>query len=70
MKKHLHDWVFHYNFYKGIWEATTRENYNALFSGTNSGVLGSKDLWTLVELINRTAGDSLKIKKLTNQENY
>ena len=65
MKQHLHDWVFHYNTYTGHWDATTRENYNALFNGKNSGVLSSKDIWTLIEIINRTNGNKSKIEKLT-----
>ena len=70
MKDHLHDWIFHYNAVKGVWDATTRENYNSLFNNRDHGILSSKDIWTLIELINRTNGDNLKIKKLTNQENY
>lgn len=65
MKQHLHDWVFHYNTYTGNWDATTRSNYNALFNGKNSEVLSSKDIWTLIEIINRTNGDKTKIQKLT-----
>lgn len=65
LKAHLHDWVFHYNHYTEHWDATTRENQNALFNNSKHGVLSSKDIWTLIEIINRTNGDQIKIQKLT-----
>ncbi len=67
MKQHLHDWIFHYNAIKGVWDATTRDNYTALFSDRSHGILSSKDLWTLVDIINRTNGDEIKITKLINK---
>ena len=64
LKAHLHDWVFHYNHYTQKWDATTRENQNALFNDNSNGVLSSKDIWTLIEIINRTNGNKVKIQKL------
>lgn len=67
----MHDWVFNYNAYTETWNATTRDNYNALFNGKNEKVLSSKELWTLIEIINRTNGVKSKIEKLTTaHENY
>lgn len=64
MTKHLHDWIFHYNSYKNRWDATTRDNYPALFSGLNEGVISSSNFNTLIEIIEKTGGDKEKIKKL------
>lgn len=72
LKPHLYDWVFHFNTYTQKWDATTRDNYNLLFNDRKSGkVLSSSELWTLVEIINRTNGNPDKIEKLTTaSENY
>lgn len=63
-KQNLHDWVFHFNIYTDKWGAATRDNYQSLFSDRKHGVLESSNINTLVELIERTNGDTLKIEKL------
>lgn len=62
--KNLHNWVFNFNTYTNLWGATTRENYQALFNDRKQGVVQSKSINTLIELIGKTNGDNLKIEKL------
>jgi len=53
----LHDWVFNYNAYTGLWNAVKREDYTLLFSsGDKSKVLRSKDINALIELITKSNG--------------
>jgi hypothetical protein len=66
-KENLYGWVFVFNPYQDVWMAAKRENYIQLFSGaekTSDDVLKSKNIMTLVELISRTDGDTIKIDKL------
>jgi len=61
----LHDWVFHYNIYRNVWEAAKRDDYNKLFSGDNmESVLRSSSINTLIELITKTDGNSIKLENL------
>lgn len=60
----LYGWIFTYNPFDKVWSATERDNYNALFNGYNDRVLRSANIVTLQEIINKTAGDKNKIKKL------
>lgn len=65
--ENLYNWVFNYNPYTKLWNATKREYYALLFSATSKNsnlVLKSKDINTLIELITKTDGESNKIKKL------
>lgn len=59
----ISNWIFHLNPITNNWEATTRDNYNDLFSN-NKEVLKSKDINILIELIEKTNGDPIKINKL------
>lgn len=50
----LYDYLFHYNHYDKIWNAVPREQYAAYWSNRNvEGVLKSKEIKTLIEMITR-----------------
>ena len=66
--KRLANWVFIYNDFTSQWQATTRDNYSLLFNdSTNSKVLRSKDMDSLIALIRKTEGDPIKIKKVVSE---
>jgi hypothetical protein len=57
----LHDWVFNYNTYTGLWNAAKREDYHLLFSsGSKHKVLRSKEIETLITLISRSEDNTKK----------
>lgn len=61
----LYHWVFRYNTMDDKWYATTRDHYSDLFSNMNSEhVLKSASINTLVDVINKTNGESSKINSL------
>lgn len=50
----LYGWVFHYNKYTDLWYAIPRELYVKYWDNDNiEGVLKSKQISTLLELIDR-----------------
>ena len=52
--ENLYSYVFHFNPYSEIWSAIPRDLYNDYWSNANlPGVLRSKDMKTLIELVNR-----------------
>ncbi len=62
---YLHDWVFHYNMFSGLWAAIPRELYQAYWSDFElKGVLRSKDKETLLSILHRTKGDPDAIEQL------
>ena len=59
----LYDYVLHYNIYNGLWSAIPRDKYNAYWSEKKvEGVISSKDINTLIELITRGKDFIKKIK--------
>jgi hypothetical protein len=64
--KNLYQWLFHFNPYKEIWFAFKREDYVKFFNGdTEIKTVGSKNINTLIELVEKTDGD---VSKLLNLE--
>ena len=64
----LYDWVFRFNTMDSCWYATKRDNFNDFYSNIKSDkLLKSKNINTLVEIINKTDGDIKKINKLLNK---
>jgi len=60
--ENLYDYLFHYNHYDGLWNAIPRELVNQYWNDRKTkGVIKSKNITTLIELINR--GDDF-IKKI------
>lgn len=61
----LYNFVFHYNAHTKNWSAIPRELYNEYWSESNTpGILRSKSIDTLTEIIYKTEGDAKKISKL------
>lgn len=62
---YLHDWVFHFNMFTGLWAAIPRELYQAYWSNFElKGILRSKDKDTLLSILHRTKGDAQAIEQL------
>jgi len=54
---YLEDWVFHYNSTNEQWAAIPRETYNEYWNDyKHAGVLRSKHLNTLLDLLHKTKG--------------
>ncbi len=60
----LYGWVFTFNPNTDVWNATPNDNYFALFNGHNERVISSKEITTLMDIINRTNGNIEGINKL------
>jgi hypothetical protein len=60
----LYDWLFHYNPHTKNWAVFKRDDISKYFNGELQNVLVSKKYQTLVEIITKTGGDPVKIKKL------
>ena len=68
-ESNLYDWVFHFNHFNGTWAAIPRDSYNEYWSDTNApGILRSRSIETLTELIQKTQGDKSKIEQLTREQ--
>jgi hypothetical protein len=65
----LYDYVFHFNTFTKTWAAIPRDQYNEYWSNQNvPGVLRSKSINTLTELLQKTGGDVKKIAKLLREK--
>jgi hypothetical protein len=54
----LYDYVFHYNHYTGLWSAVHRTSYMEYWNNSETkGVIRSKDINTLIEIIQKTQGN-------------
>lgn len=52
--KSIHDYVFHYSQYTNLWNAIPRELYLEYWTQNDvKGILKSKEMDTLIELINK-----------------
>lgn len=59
----LYDYLLHYNHYNGLWNAIPREKINDYWNDNNTkGVLKSKNIKTLIELITKGEDFIKKIK--------
>ena len=63
LKNHLSDWIINYNYITKTWRAVKRDDYRELFNGGNN-IIKSNKLDTLVEILNRTNGDKIKLNSL------
>jgi len=69
--ENLYGWVFVYNPYTELWNAARREDYSLLFSAISKKsdkVLRSREVNTLIELINKTEGKATKIASLLKNQ--
>lgn len=63
-KVYLHDWVFHYNVLTSSWAAIPRELQTQYWSNYDlEGILRSSKIETLLEILYKTKGDLIEIKK-------
>jgi hypothetical protein len=61
----LYHYVFHYNAFTRLWSAIPRDVYQQYWNdATVSGVIRSKSIETLTEIIYKTKGDPELIEKL------
>jgi len=68
-QSYLNDWVFNFNSYTEQWAAIPRETYNEYWNDyKNAGVLRSKNLNTLLELLHKAKGDTDVIEHIINGE--
>lgn len=64
----LYGFVFHYNYFTNNWCAIPRDKYTQYWSNVQTeGVLCSKQIQTLVDIIQRTNGDPILIQKLISE---
>lgn len=64
---YLEDWVFHYNSHNDQWSAIPRDLYTEYWNDyQNDGILKSKNLNTLLELLHKSRGKKSIIEKLTS----
>lgn len=55
---YLNDWVFHFNAHAEQWAAIPRETYNEYWNNyKHTGVLRSKHLNTLLDLLHKSKGN-------------
>jgi hypothetical protein len=63
----LHNWMFHFNPYTGLWNAFPREEYNNYFNNANDPealILKSTDIKALLEILRRIKCNPDKIAEL------
>jgi hypothetical protein len=66
---YMHDWVFHFNPYTKLWSAIPRDLYNKYWDNHElEGVLRSRDVNTLFDLLHRAKGNVDLINQLTNKK--
>jgi len=66
---YLTDWVFHFNAHTEQWAAIPRETYSEYWNDyKNAGVLRSKNLDTLLELLHKAKGSTDVIEHIINGE--
>jgi len=66
---YLQDWVFHFNSYTETWAAIPRETYNEYWNDyKNAGVIRSKNINTLLELLHKAKGSINAIEHIINGE--
>jgi hypothetical protein len=54
MNDKFYDWLFHYNIYNQTWNAIPREKYSEYWNNEKvDGVISSKKIETLIEIINK-----------------
>lgn len=67
--EYMHDWVFHFNPYTSLWNAIPRNLYNDYWSNYDiKGILRSKNINTLLELLQKFKGNAQLIEQLINSD--
>lgn len=66
---YLEDWVFHFNSFRNEWNAIPRETYSDYWNDyKNAGVLRSKHLNTLLDLLHKSKGNKGIIEDIIRGE--
>jgi len=66
---YLEDWVFHFNSFRNEWAAIPRETYSEYWNNyKHAGVLRSKHLNTLLDLLHKTKGNKEFIEDIIRGE--
>ena len=66
---YIYNWVFHFNEFTGLWSAIPRDTYNQYWDNPNvDGVIRSKSIETLTEIIRKTKGEVGEIEKIIDAE--
>jgi hypothetical protein len=66
---YLQDWIFHFNSITDQWAAIPRDAYTDYWNDyKNAGVLRSKNLNTLLELLHKSKGSTSLIDDIINGE--
>lgn len=66
---YMHDWVFHFNPYSKLWNAIPRDLYSKYWDNFElEGVLRSRDVNTLFDLLHRAKGSVDLIHQITNKK--
>ncbi len=63
----LYEWVFHYNHYTELWSAFQRKDYTQYFNNPSDPdlvVIKSREIKTLIGVINKMEGDPDKLANL------
>jgi hypothetical protein len=64
---YLHDWIFHYNPYANLWNAIPRNLYSKYWDNFEiEGILKSRNVSTLFDLLHKAKGNVDLINQLTN----
>lgn len=65
--KFMQDWVFNFNPFTGLWNAFPRNSYNEYWNNHEiEGVLRSKDINTILFLLQKSNGNVEVINKITS----
>jgi hypothetical protein len=64
-REYLHNWIFHFNPFKGVWYAIPRDSYLEYWKNANdSKILKSSEISTILEILHKVKGDVSKIKSM------
>jgi hypothetical protein len=68
-ENYLHDWVFHFNPLTNYWAAIPIDKYKEYWNNySHPDVIRSKELKTLISILNKTKGDRTAIVNITNDK--
>jgi hypothetical protein len=69
IENYLYNWVFHFNSFTGVWSAIPRDVYHEYWNNSDvNGVIRSKSVETLTEIIKKTKGNIKLIEKFVDGE--
>jgi len=68
LEEGFYNWLFHFNPYTQLWSIVHREDYKAYWSGgeTKYPVVKSKDIKTLIYVVNTSNGDPSFIQEVVD----